>query len=107
MSAKSYCNDGEDKKKAIDNAIGVEYPKTMALLEKRVPAEGFLNGANLCLWDIGFAQFYLNLVKSPQPKSQEMVDALWAATPANIQAYVERVGEVFKDYIAGRPKCSF
>ena len=64
-----FMPDGEDKKKAFDNAVGVEYPKTMALLEKRVPAEGFLNGPHLSKWDIAFAGFWLNLVRSPAPKS--------------------------------------
>ena len=69
-----FMPDGEEKTKALENAIGVEYPKTMALLEKRVPAEGFLSGPNLSKYDIYFSGFWLNIVRSPAPKNQEMVD---------------------------------
>jgi len=101
-----FMPDGDEKKAAMMNAVGVEFPKTMALIESRIPAEGFLCGAHLSKWDIAFASFWMNLVRSPQPKSKEMVDGLWAATPANVQAYILRVEEVFKDYLAARPKCS-
>ena len=102
-----FMPDGDAKTEKFKNAITVEYPKTAAFLEKRVPAEGFLNGAQLSKWDILFAQFYLNMIRNKNFKSQEMAAGIWAQTPANVQNYVIRVEEVFKDYLAARPQNSF
>ena len=107
IMAAFYMPDGDEKTAKWQNIVSVEYPKTAALLEPRIPAEGFLNGPNLSKWDILFVQFYVNMLRNPTFRYPEQGAAMWAATPANIQAYVQRVEEVFKDYLAQRPKNTY
>ena len=95
--------DGDEKKAKFANAVGVEWPKTAAHLERRVPAEGFLCGATLSRYDILFAEFFINIVRNKNFPNQEMATAIWGQTPANVQAYIERLEGVFADYLAARP----
>ena len=104
IMAAWFMPDGEEKVAKFANAIGVEWPKTAAHLGRRVPAEGFLCGATLSRYDILFASFFINMVRNKNFKNQEMAAAFWAGTPANVQAYIERVEGVFADYLAARPQ---
>merc|ERR1712166_86666 len=95
--------DSEEKTKKIAAIIGEEWPKTAAHLGRRIPAEGFLCGATLSKYDILFSNFFLNVVRNKNFPSQDLCNGIWSQTPPNVQAYTERVEEVFKDYLASRP----
>ena len=98
-----YMPDGEEKTKKWQTILTVEWPKTVGFLQKRVPSEGFLCGGTFTKWDILFSVFFLNVIRNKNFKNQEVVTAMWAATPENVQGYVNRVEEHLKEYLETRP----
>ena len=99
-----YMPDGEEKTKKFETILTVEWPKTLGHLEKRVPAEGFLTGATFTKWDVLFSVFFLNIVRNKNFKMPDMAAAMWNATPAKVQGYVNRVEDHLKEYLASRPQ---
>ena len=60
-----FAPDGPEKIAAFTNLLTVEWPKTAAMLERRIPAEGFLAGDKLSKYDIQLGAFWMNMINNP------------------------------------------
>ena len=98
----------EDKKgEFFMKLMGEGVPKLWGVMERKIPENGWIGGANLTMVDIAVGAFLHNIVLNPNGQGAEAWKAAWEQAGPKTKAFVDKFAEEFKEYLATRPQCAF